>query len=283
MKYIDNIRYMKGVGLAMICGFLFLSFVSCEKNNTLLPKRNYKLVWSDEFDSVANALPNAKKWTFDLGNNNGWGNNEYENYTQNSANVSTDGNGHLVITAINKNGAITSGRIKTSGLYTTTYGRVEARIKSPYSPSMWPAFWMLGADNATNTWPRCGEIDIMELRGNQPTLIQGTIHFPNIYTGADASISQSFSLPNARFDTDYHVFAVEWTSDCIDFYVDDFLYKEITKFDVTNNNGTWVFDHPFYIILNLAVGGYYVTDPNTNSVFPQSMIVDYVRVYQEVK
>jgi beta-glucanase (GH16 family) len=281
MKFTNKHKYTHEVGLALGCVLLLSMFTSCEKNDTLSPKRNYTLVWSDEFDSVANALPNVKKWTYDLGQNSGWGNNEYEYYTKSTTNVSTDGNGHLVITATNTNGTIYSARIKTKGLYAPTYGRIEARMKLPYGPGMWPAFWMLGSDDATNTWPACGEMDIMEMRGHQPSLVQATIHCPNKYTGDDTSITQAYGLTNGRFDTDYHLFAVEWTSDCIDFYVDDVLYREITKSEMENSNGTWVFNHAFYIILNLAVGGNYVTDPNVNTVYPQSMLVDYVRVYKE--
>jgi beta-glucanase (GH16 family) len=274
-----------------ILSIILISLVGCSDSANVqkLPQRNYKLVWSDEFDSVSGALPSAKKWMFELGAG-GWGNNEYEVYTKNPANISTDGKGNLAITAIKTPTTpyptYTSARIITKGLFTQTYGRFEARIKLPYGPGIWPAFWILGAnkdslDSNNNPigWPQCGEIDIMELNGSKPNIINGTVHGPG-YSGGSA-ITKSFGLTNARYDTDFHVFAIEWGKNYIDFFVDNTLYQEITPASVTGN---WVFnDHPFYILLNLAVGGNYVTGPTDQTPFPQTMLVDYVRVYQEVK
>lgn len=146
----------------------------------------------------------------------------------------------------------------------------------PWGPGIWPAFWLLGADVETVGWPQCGEIDIMEYRGQETSTVHGTVHGPG-YSGGQA-ITKRFDLTQARFDTDYHLFAVEWGGDYIDFYVDETLYQTITPDDLT---GPWVFNHPFYIILNVAVGGNYVGWPTSDTPFPQTMFVDYVRVYKE--
>ncbi len=262
-----------------IPSFLLLSltaFVGCERDDfQKLEERNWQLVWSDEFDGAAGTLPDATKWTFDLGTgDNGWGNQELQSYTNDPWNVSMDGNGNLVITAIRDGNSFTSGRIKTQGLFSKQYGRFEARLKTPYGPGLWPAFWMLGDNIDAVGWPRCGEIDIMELRGQEPHIIHGSIHGPG-YSGGNP-VSGSYSLRNGRFDTDYHVYAIEWDEDKIDFFVDDYLYQRIRNTDVP---GEWVYDQPFFIILNVAVGGNYVGFPTAQTPFPQRMIVDYVRVY----
>lgn len=242
-----------------------------------LESRNWQLAWSDDFDGPAKTLPDPKKWTYDLGTGqNGWGNAELQSYTNKPENVSLDGNGNLVITAIRSGNSFTSARIKTEGLFAQQYGRFEARMKTPYGPGLWPAFWMLGSNISTVGWPQCGEIDIMELRGQEPHIIHGSIHGPG-YSAGNA-ITKGFALANGRFDTDYHVFAVEWDKDKIDFFVDDFLYQRIKASDVP---GEWVYNTPFFIILNIAVGGNYVGFPVEQTPFPQRMIIDYVRVYQE--
>lgn len=278
MQYISKYNISnKGLAIALL-SVISISFTGCdEESKQELSNRNYQLVWSDDFDGAAGTLPDESKWGFDLGNNNGWGNEELENYTDNPENVSLDGNGNLVITAIKTGNSYTSARIKTQNKFAQAYGRFEARIKTPYGPGIWPAFWMLGANvNEPNVgWPQCGEIDIMELKGQAPSVINGTVHGPGYSAGG--AISSSFALQNSRFDLDYHVFAVEWTDEQIDFFVDDYLYNRITKSDVP---GQWVYDHPFYLILNVAVGGNYVGFPTAQTPFPQKMTVDYVRVYQ---
>ena len=141
---------------------------------------------------------------------------------------------------------------------------------------MWPAFWLLGNNIDEVSWPACGEIDIMEYRGQETSTVHGTVHGPGYSAGN--GVTKRYDLSNDRFDTGFHVFAVEWGSDYIDFYVNESLYQTITPGDVS---GDWVFDHPFFIIINLAVGGNYVGSPNASTVFPQTMLVDYVRVYEE--
>jgi beta-glucanase (GH16 family) len=263
-----------------ILGILILQIAlfACEVDETQqLEERNWQLVWSDEFDGTAGTLPDAANWTYDLGTGqDGWGNQELQVYTNNPENVSLDGQGNLVLTAINNNGRYSSARIKTQGLFEQQYGRFEARLKTPYGPGLWPAFWMLGSNIDEVSWPQCGEIDIMELRGQQPNVIAGSIHGPG-YSGG-SPISKSFELSSGRFDAEYHLFAIEWDKDKIDFFVDDYLYQRIERNDPP---GQWVFDQPFFMILNVAVGGNYVGFPTNQTPFPQRMIVDYVRVYQK--
>ena len=269
--------YLKHTLLFLVYSFILLIVPSCD--NSLEPEvPNYQLVWQDEFDGPANQAPDAANWTYDIGTgDNGWGNQELQYYTDRSDNVSLDGNGNLVITARRESFGgrpFTSARIKTQGLFEQTYGRFEARMKLPWGPGIWPAFWLLGSDIETVGWPQCGEIDIMEYRGQQTNLINGTVHGPG-YSGGNA-VTKSYGFEQARFDTDFHLFAVEWGTDYIRFYVDDVLYQEIKPDDLS---GEWVFNHPFFMILNVAVGGNYVGFPTSETPFPQSMVIDYVRVY----
>ncbi|MBK8079754.1 MAG: glycoside hydrolase family 16 protein [Saprospiraceae bacterium] len=256
-------------------------FWGCETDDVQkLENRNWTLTWSDEFEGEKDQAPDPTKWTYDLGTGqNGWGNNEYQTYTQRPENVGLDGDGYLVITALNQpfGGAnFSSARIKTQGLFTQKYGRFEARIKSPYGPGIWPAFWMLGENINEVSWPQCGEIDIMELRGQAPSTMYGTLHGPG-YSGGNA-VSKNYSLTNARFDNDFYLYAVEWDENKIDFFVNNYLYGRITKEDVP---GEWVYDQPFYMILNVAVGGNFVGFPTSQTPFPQQMVIDFVKVYQK--
>lgn len=241
--------------------------------------RNWQLVWSDEFDGAAGELPDPGNWVFNIGT--GWGNEQLEYDTDRAENVSTDGNGNLAIIARRESfagSAFTSGRITTKGLFDQAYGRFEARIKMPYGPGIWPAFWLLGSDIDQVSWPQCGEIDVMELRGQEPHIIHGSVHGPG-YSGGGA-ITKSFGLTNDRFDKDFHLFAIEWGENYIDYFVDDEPYFRITPDDLPDD-AEWVYDHPFHIILNVAVGGNYVGFPTSETNFPQTMLVDYVRVYRE--
>ena len=269
--------------MRMICLLMLaICLANCSVNEEQqLPDRQYQLVWSDEFDAEAGTSPDATKWTYDIGQGvNGWGNGEFQYYTDRPENVAHDGEGNLVITALNIpfGGAnFSSARIKTEGLFTHQYGRVEARLKTPYGPGIWPAFWMLGENINAVSWPQCGEIDIMELRGQEPSIIHGTVHGPGYSAGN--SVGKSFSLVDGRFDTDYHVFAIEWGVDFIDFFVDDNWYSTITPDQL---NGEWVFDQPFFLIFNIAVGGNFVGFPTSDTPYPQRMIIDYVRAYKEI-
>jgi beta-glucanase (GH16 family) len=157
-------------------------------------------------------------------------------------------------------------------------GRFEARIKLPVGQGIWPAFWLLGANFETVGWPDCGEIDIMEYRGQEPNILHGSLHGPG-YSGGDA-ITQSYTLPGEEgFNSDFHVFAVEWEPDTLRWFVDSTAYHVVTPVSLPRG-GSWVFDHPFFIILNVAVGGYFAGSPDATTTFPQTMLVDWVRVYR---
>ena len=272
----------------MLKNIFFFSIIccaslGCQDDDNAIVDRNYQLVWEDDFTGQAGQSPDATKWAYDIGigpGNDGWGNNELQYYTNRPENVALDGQGNLAITARRESyagRAFTSARINTKGIFTQAYGRFEARMKMPWGPGIWPAFWMLGANIDQVSWPQCGEIDIMEYRGQEPNLIYGTLHGPG-YSGG-ASITKSYGFTNDRFDVDFHVFAVEWGEDFIDFYVDDNLYQRLKPEDLP---GKWVYDQPFFILLNVAVGGNYVGFPTNQTPFPQTMLVDYVKVYKEV-
>ncbi len=232
--------------------------------------------WADEFDGPANTLPDSTKWTYDLGNNNGWGNRELESYTDTAQNIHLDGAGHLVIHVDHTGSTYTSARIKTQGLFSTRYGRIEARIRLPFGQGIWPAFWMLGTNITTAGWPQCGEIDIMENIGREPSVNHGSIHGPG-YSGGN-SVTGLYSLPgSARFSDDFHVFAIQWTPQTITFFVDGVAYKTVTPSSLPSG-AQWVFENPFFLILNVAVGGNFPGSPDDSTQFPQEMMVDYVRV-----
>ena len=242
------------------------------------------LAWSDEFNAPDRSPVNSQKWTAETGGN-GWGNNELEYYTARSQNV-RQAHGRLIIEAIREpytgsdgvSRQYTSARLKTQGKFSQAYGRFEARIKMPRGQGIWPAFWMLGDDITSAGWPQCGEIDIVENLGSEPSIAHGTIHGPG-YSG-EHGISSSFTLPGGRrFSDKFHMFAVEWEPNEIRFYVDQHLYATRTPSDLPHG-ARWVYDHPFFIVLNLAVGGNWPGNPNSATEFPQRMLVDYVRVYR---
>ncbi|MFN7995624.1 MAG: glycoside hydrolase family 16 protein [Bryobacteraceae bacterium] len=237
----------------------------------------WRLIWSDEFDGPAQSPPDASKWSYDLGAGK-WGNEELETYTDSRNNSFQDGQGHLVIRALQTGpGRYTSARLNTAGKFSVRYGRIEARIRIPYGQGLWPAFWMLGDDVKTTDWPGCGEIDIMENIGREPSIIHGTVHGPD-YSGAK-SLGQTDSLPSGRFADDYHVYAVNWSPKRIDFLLDGKVYFTVTPASLPAGS-KWVYDHPFFIIMNVAVGGSWPGNPDVTTTFPQLMLVDYVRVYR---
>jgi beta-glucanase (GH16 family) len=286
---------MRNIKYKLILVLLPLSFVSCDLDETQEVVTKNNLVWADEFD--VDGAPNPENWSFDIGDGTeqgipGWGNNELQYYTDRPANAKVE-NGVLVLTARQEafqGNNYTSARLTTQGLFEKEYGRFEARIKLPFGKGYWPAFWLLGVpetiivdgEEVLEEWPAVGEIDIMEYLGDEPTTVFGTLHGPN-FSGAE-SISKEFSLENDRFDNDFHVFGIEWSPNRVNYYVDDVLYHSLTPEDVdeeTDGEGEWVFnDRPFYIILNVAIGGNLPGNPTPETEFPQSMIVDYVRVYE---
>ncbi|HSF83910.1 MAG TPA: carbohydrate binding domain-containing protein [Anaerolineales bacterium] len=249
----------------------------------------WSMVWSDEFDDPAGTPPNPAHWTHEIGdgtanNNPGWGNSELEYYTDSTENAATDGAGNLVITAREADGSLmcyygpceyTSARLISWYKAEFAYGRIEARIQVPQGAGLWPAFWSLGTDIGEVDWPQTGEIDIMEFVGRQPNEIFGTIHGPGYSGGASFGGVYSFGFP--VYD-DYHTFTIEWQPNEIQWYVDGILYHQADPADVAPNE--WVFNHPFFIILNVAVGGNFGGPVGPDTVFPQTMKVDYVRVYQ---
>jgi beta-glucanase (GH16 family) len=247
-----------------------------------------KPVWQDEFDGPKGATFDRTKWVAELGGA-GWGNQERELYTSRAENVALDGDGHLVITALEEPASTantcwygkcryTSARIKTKGLFERSHGRFEARIRVPRGQGIWPAFWMLGADIDAVGWPRSGEIDIMENIGREPAVVHGTIHGPG-YSGA-SGIGAAFPLPGGAFADDFHVFAVEWRPSEIRWLVDGHPYHRVTPSEIPAGT-QWVFEHPFFLLLNLAVGGAWPGDPDATTKFPQQLVIDYVRVYGE--
>jgi beta-glucanase (GH16 family) len=276
--------------IALASSFLFLaSGISCGGGSVAPPapsppSSGWTLVWSDEFNVANGSAPDPTKWTYDLGGG-GWGNQELETYTSRPVNAQIQ-NGDLVITArqetytgtdgITRN--YTSARLKTQGLFSQAYGRFEARIKIPRGQGLWPAFWMLGSDISTAGWPQCGEIDVMENIGREPNIIHGSLHGPGSVS-ATSDLTSSASLPAGQnYADDFHLYAVEWEPGVVRFYVDSNNYATFRQ-SQWPAGGQWVFNHPFFIILNVAVGGTWPGTPDTTTQFPQQMLVDYVRVY----
>ncbi|WP_033295475.1 glycoside hydrolase family 16 protein [Amycolatopsis jejuensis] len=243
------------------------------------------LVWSDEFDGAAGSAPDPGKWNHDVGGD-GWGNKELEYYTDSTRNAALDGEGHLNITARSENpegascwyGACrySSARLTTKGKFEQQNGRFEARMRLPHGKGMWPAFWMLGADFPDTEWPGCGEIDIMENIGSEPTTVNGTLHGPGY---SDDNGPGGKTTASAPLSDDFHVYAVEWSGERITWFFDDHAYLTLTR-DNIPSGARWAFDHPFFLLLNLAVGGSWPGDPGSDTAFPQNLTVDYVRVFR---
>ncbi len=249
----------------------------------------WTLTWSDEFNGPDGSAVDPTKWVHELGGN-GEGNDELEFYTDGTENAVVEG-GNLVITATTagasthtcsypNNGGpceYTSARIRTLGLFSQEYGRFEARIQIPKGQGLWPAFWMLGADIAADPWPACGEIDIMENIGSEPAINHGSLHAPGF---PGSGLTGQYTLPSGKLGDAFHTYAVEWEPSGIGFYVDDQLYETQTASD-TPAGGTWEFNHAFFLLLNVAVGGTFPGSPNASTTFPQTMKVDWVRVYTQ--
>jgi hypothetical protein len=227
------------------------------------------LVWSNEFNDGS---LNSAIWNYELGAG-GWGNNELETYTNSINNVHID-SGYLHITALNPSaGSYTSGRITTQRKKEYTYGRVVIRAKLPEGKGVWPALWMLGGNISSVGWPKCGEIDIMELIGNTPSIIYGTAHWDN---NGHVSRGNSFTLSGSKFSSGFHVFSLIWTPNRLIWLVDNQQYSNLSRSEI----GAFPFDLPQFFIFNVAVGGSWPGIPDQTTVFPQNMIVDYIRVYQ---
>ncbi len=242
----------------------------------------YELVWSDEFDG---SEVDTSKWSFQIGDGCelptgcGWGNFELQYYRAENATVS---GGNLIITAKKESfmgSSYTSARLRTLGKGDWTFGRFEMRAILPEGQGLWPAFWLLFSEETYGGWAASGEIDIMELTGDAPATIFGTIHYGGEFP-ANVSSSREFTLPSGKFSEDYHIFAVEWEYGEIRWYVDDSLYATQTQWFSTGGVYPAPFDHNFHILLNVAVGGTLPGPPDPTTVFPQTMVVDYIRVYQ---
>ncbi len=235
--------------------------------------------WSDEFNGPAGAPPDPAVWTAEVGGH-GWGNEELEFYTGRRENAWLDGQGHLVIEARRESfqgRAYTSARLITKGKFAHAYGRFAARIKLPRGRGIWPAFWIMGDNIEQADWPGCGEVDILEVLGHEPGKLYGTMHGPG-YSG-DKGIGTSWTLTaGGSFADDFHVFAIEWTRSpaAIRWFVDEACYQTLTPKDL--HGAAWVFTRPFFILLNVAVGGDWPGAPDATTVFPQQMVVDWVRV-----
>ncbi len=236
--------------------------------------QNYQLIWSDDFNDTSVDL---NKWTFEIGNNNGWGNNELEYYTNRKENAYIE-NGILIIKAIKENyggKSYTSARMKTQGKFSVKYGKIEARIKLPYGKGIWPAFWTLGDAISFLGWPKCGEIDIMEMVGGGTSgdkTVYGTAHWDN---NGHAQYGLSYRLATGNFSDAFHVFSIEWDSQKIIWKVDG---SQFCRIDL--NASLNALREPHFLLLNLAVGGNWPGNPDNTTVFPQTMAVDYVNVYQ---
>lgn len=252
----------------ILLGNINLTFLKASAATTT---DGWDLTWSDEFngDEI-----NSLNWTYDMGAS-GWGNNELEYYTDRPENARTE-NGNLVIEARKepyKGAEYTSARLKTEGLQTFTYGKIEARIKLPVGQGIWPAFWMLGSNIPSVKWPACGEIDIMEHVSNSQDIV-GTLHW-DARNGVHAY--ESYGSQTKIDVTEFHDYSIEWSPNSIKWFVDGNKYVE---YDITNSvNGTDSCHRPFFILLNMAVGGNWPQNPDSSTVFPAKMYVDYVRVY----
>jgi beta-glucanase (GH16 family) len=231
-----------------------------------------RLVWSDEFDGPAGFPPDRAVWGFELGGG-GFGNRELQRYTDLPANAARDGRGNLAVTACVSDGQYTSARLVSKGTVEVCYGRIETRVRVPRGPALWPAVWALGGNIDTVPWPGCGEIDVMEHVGIEPRRAFGTIHCPGHagVAGFRGTVDLSQDLAEG-----FHRFAVDWAPDRIEWSLDDRVYHAATPHDVPDG---WVFDHPFFLLINLAVGGDLAGPISADTKFPSQLLVDYVRVY----
>jgi len=282
---VSSFLSIHGLGRCLFAAVLVILCVDTRAQRTTAGSSStsgWVLIWNDEFNGPNGSAPDPKRWIVESGGN-GWGNNELEYYTSRAKNIREE-NGNLVIEAIKESFVgpdgvqrdYTSARLKTEGRFSQRYGRFEARIQVPSGQGAWPAFWMLGDDYSVKGWPACGEIDVMESVGSEADTIEGSLHGPG-YSGTNP-LTAAYRLPRGRFSDSFHVFAIEWEPQVVRFYVDDKLYATQTPADLPDGK-PWVYDHAFFLLLNLAVGGDLPGRPGDSTVFPQRLLVDYVRVY----
>jgi beta-glucanase (GH16 family) len=240
---------------------------------------DWKLSWSEEFNGSSIDTGN---WQFETGNHDGWGNHELEYYTGRPENAYvSNGLLHVVARRELTNGfTYTSARLNGRGLFSTQYGRIEFRARVPAGKGYWPALWLMPENSRYGGWPACGEIDVMENRGNYPAVVQGTIHFADT-NGEHLQATKLFTFPQNQGATDFHTYVLDWTTNSISWSVNGQLYETQTNWSTVNAPYPAPFDQPFYIIINLAVGGAYGGNPDASTVFPGELQVDYIRVYKK--
>ena len=231
------------------------------------------LIWSEEFDGPAGSPVDPDIWQPEVGGH-GWGNEELQYYTEGTENASLDGAGNLAIVVRRSDSQYTSARLVSKDRVAFTYGLVQARIKLPTGLGIWPAFWMLGQNIDEVGWPQCGEIDVMENVGQSPGVVHGTVHGPG-YSGSSGVTA--WHDGGRSLAGDFRVYSVDWERDRIRWFLDDELYSTVTPADLRGN--PWVFDHDFFLLVNVAVGGTLPGNPDPSVSFPQTMLIDYIRVY----
>lgn len=244
---------------------------------------SWVLVWSDEFDGAAGSAPSAENWTPDVGGD-GWGNEQLEHNTDRTDNAFHDGEGHLILRAQREDyegNAYTSARLTTAGKVEYGPARIEGRIRVPRGQGIWPAFWLLGADFPDVGWPACGEVDILELRGEAPETSIATVHGPG-YSGGDSVSGTTTLVGGETFADDFHTYAVDIDPEHLVFWVDGERIHTVRPGDLPAGTG-WVLDGPFFVILNVAVGGQFLEPPTDDTPFPADMVVDYVRIYERAR
>ncbi|HEY2505153.1 MAG TPA: glycoside hydrolase family 16 protein [Streptosporangiaceae bacterium] len=244
----------------------------------------YELAWSDEFDGPAGAPADPQTWRADVGGD-GWGNEELQYYTDGTQNAAIDGAGNLTIAVRRSDPKVaardydgcefTSARLISNQLVAFRYGLIQARMKLPPGLGIWPAFWLLGADFDEVSWPDCGEIDVLENFGINKMQALGAVHGPG-YSGPEG-VAASLDTA-APLSDDFHVYSVSWEPDRIRWYVDDRQFHCVTPADLHGQR--WVFDHDFFLLVNVAVGGVPSVQPDSTVTFPQLLVVDYIRVYR---
>jgi beta-glucanase (GH16 family) len=245
---------------------------------TITSGDHQRLLWHDEFNGRSGTVPNSSKWATIVGAARH--NQELEYYSHSPANVSLNGRGALAITVRHQSRGgrqYTSGRLETLGRFHVQYGRIQARIRFPSGVGLWPAFYMLGTNYPRVGWPESGELDMMEFQGQRPTRLVGTIHGPTT-DGATGWQKNAFAYSSRPFNQRFHVYGINWTRNKVVFTLDGKTYGTVTRSEL-HPGDRWVFNRPFFLVMDVAVGGYWVGPPNSTTRFPAKMLVDWVRVY----
>jgi beta-glucanase (GH16 family) len=273
--------------LSRTCGALLLAGALVTPATPAAAAPTWIPVWQDDFDGAAGTPPDPARWTAQVGGD-GWGNSELEYYTASTRNAARDGHGQLVISALEERPPgstcwygecrYSSARLTTKDKFAQRYGKIEARMKVPAGKGMWPAFWMMGDDFDSAGWPGCGEIDVMENVASEPDTVYGTLHGPG-YFDENGPGGSTRSPDGTPLSAAFHTYGVEWQPNSVSWFLDGARYLTLTP-DNIPAGARWVFDHPFFMLLNLAVGGTWPGDPDASTQFPQQLAVDYVHVYR---